>query len=549
MIAERIVRPGSTITLDFATYDSSGGSVTISGFALTDIEIFRDGSATTRASDSGYALLDTDGIDVASQTGIHGASVDLADNSDSGFFRPGSRYKATIASITCDGQTVNVLVDRFYIGYPGAMLDTYISGAPTSQTEFVLANGPEENDALNGMWAIIHDGASAVQQARVLILDYVGASKTVTLAAAPTFTIAANDGISVMGPAPLQPATTGQTLAIESDGMAHADVKEIEGSDATDQIRDSVVDDATRIDASALNTATGTTIPAILDDTDLIDDGTSGLAKIATDVAAILVDTADMQPKLGTPSASLAADIAAVLARTPSATSITNMNTVFATDFAANYNTTDDAWVVKLGDYAHGGTSAAVTVASVQCGGTLNVDGAVTFGSTFAVSDTVTFVSGLVAAITGNITGNLSGSVGSVTAGVTVTTNNDKTGYSLSSTGLDATTLPANLITASSIAANAFTSAKFASDYTDRLETDILAILEGNPVTDFTAIPAGTPTYSEALGMVAAAILNKVVSDRTAGKSYIHDSDNVVIGEATITDDGTTFTRTKYAAP
>ena len=32
---------------------------------------------------------------------------------------------------------------------------------------------------------------------------------------------------------------------------------------------------------------------------------------------------------------------------------------------------------------------------------------------------------------TANITGNLSGSVGSVTAGVTVTTNNDKTGYSL----------------------------------------------------------------------------------------------------------------------
>lgn len=34
-------------------------------------------------------------------------------------------------------------------------------------------------------------------------------------------------------------------------------------------------------------------------------------------------------------------------------------------------------------------------------------------------------------AITGNITGSLSGSVGSVTAGVTVATNNDKTGYSL----------------------------------------------------------------------------------------------------------------------
>lgn len=36
----------------------------------------------------------------------------------------------------------------------------------------------------------------------------------------------------------------------------------------------------------------------IVDDTDLIDDGTSGLAKIATDVAAVLVDTADMQPRV-----------------------------------------------------------------------------------------------------------------------------------------------------------------------------------------------------------------------------------------------------------
>lgn len=51
-----------------------------------------------------------------------------------------------------------------------------------------------------------------------------------------------------------------------------------------------------------------------------------------------------------------------------------------------------------------------------------------------------TFPSGTVAnttnitSITGNITGNLSGSVGSVTAGVTVTTNSDKTGYSLTQT-------------------------------------------------------------------------------------------------------------------
>lgn len=45
---------------------------------------------------------------------------------------------------------------------------------------------------------------------------------------------------------------------------------------------------------------------------DILDDGTSGNAKIATDVAAVLVDTADMQPKLGSPASDVSADIAAV---------------------------------------------------------------------------------------------------------------------------------------------------------------------------------------------------------------------------------------------
>jgi hypothetical protein len=47
---------------------------------------------------------------------------------------------------------------------------------------------------------------------------------------------------------------------------------------------------------------------------------------------------------------------------------------------------------------------------------------------------TATSVTGAV----GSVTGNVGGSVGSVTAAVTVGTNNDKTGYSLASTGLDA---------------------------------------------------------------------------------------------------------------
>lgn len=97
--------------------------------------------------------------------------------------------------------------------------------------------------------------------------------------------------------------------------------------------------------------------------------------------------------------------------RAPSATSVGNMNVVFATDFAANYNTTNDGWVVKLGDYAHGGSSAnttfgtlttgAVSVTTVATSGTVTFNaltvsnattltGAVSLGSTLAVTGAIT---------------------------------------------------------------------------------------------------------------------------------------------------------------
>lgn len=109
-----------------------------------------------------------------------------------------------------------------------------------------------------------------------------------------------------------------------------ANVTHIEGANPSDTIRDAVVDDATRIDASALNTATGTTIPAILDDTDLIDDATSGLAKIATDVAAILVDTGTtLDGKINTID-TLVDGIKAVTDALPDAGALTSLATASA---------------------------------------------------------------------------------------------------------------------------------------------------------------------------------------------------------------------------
>ena len=109
------VRPGTTIIVPFHTFDSNdpSASVTITGLATTDIEIYKDGSVTQRASDTGYTLLDTDGIDFDGVTGIHGVSVDLASNATAGFYSAGAQYMVVVASITVDAATVNFIPVTF----------------------------------------------------------------------------------------------------------------------------------------------------------------------------------------------------------------------------------------------------------------------------------------------------------------------------------------------------------------------------------------------------------------------------------------------------
>lgn len=188
---------GDTLPVLFHTFDSNdpSASVTLTGLAVTDIEIYKDGSVTQRASDSGYALLDTDGIDFDGITGIHGFSIDLSDDTASGFFEVGPWYHVVVSSVTVDAATVNFIACAFRIvSATRGMAGTALPAAAA--------------DAAGGL---------PISDAGGLDLDTVGSN-----------------------------------------------------------------------------------VAAILDDTDLIDDGTSGLAKIATDVAAVLVDTADMQPKVGT---------------------------------------------------------------------------------------------------------------------------------------------------------------------------------------------------------------------------------------------------------
>lgn len=107
---------GDTLPVLFDSFDGgTGASITLTGLATSDIEIYKDGSTTQRASDAGFALLDTDGIDFDTITGIHGFSIDLSDNTDAGFYEVGPWYHVVVSSVTVDAQTVNFIACAFRI--------------------------------------------------------------------------------------------------------------------------------------------------------------------------------------------------------------------------------------------------------------------------------------------------------------------------------------------------------------------------------------------------------------------------------------------------
>lgn len=138
------VPAGTTLYIPFATYGADGASLACTGLAVTDIEIYKNGSTTQRASDNGYTLLDTDGIDFDGITGINGFSVDLSDNTTAGFYSVGAWYWVVVSAITVDSQTVNFIPAVFRVapaeeqtGYPKTDME-YIGG--------VLAEGDTAPD-------------------------------------------------------------------------------------------------------------------------------------------------------------------------------------------------------------------------------------------------------------------------------------------------------------------------------------------------------------------------------------------------------------------
>lgn len=219
-LALGMVRPGSTLVIPFNTFDSNdpSASVAIAAFIAGDIEIYKDGSVTQRASDSGYTLLDTDGIDFDTHVGIGGFSIDLADNSTAGFYVAGSKYFIVVGPTTVDAGVVNFVAATFEIGMPDAIWNTGITSL-TSATQFILDKGPAEASVLIGSPVYLHDVASEVQFAFGVVKTYAVTTKEVVLEATPVgFTPTAADSVSFFMPTDLHSVKgTVQTALVIDD--------------------------------------------------------------------------------------------------------------------------------------------------------------------------------------------------------------------------------------------------------------------------------------------------------------------------------------------
>lgn len=212
------VPAGEVVPCTFETYGTNGESLTMSGFAATDIEVIKDGSVTVRASDAGYTLMDTDGIDIGTRTGFHGFTIDTGDNTDAGFYTVGGFFNVWVDSVTVNTQTVRLKACTFRLvaaestaGTPkadvsmegGAALpanggngafpsrgivasgtaQAYTAGGPTLQ---LAASTAMADTDIRAGYLVFAKGSNEDDWVVGTVASYAGATDTVTLVAAFT---------------------------------------------------------------------------------------------------------------------------------------------------------------------------------------------------------------------------------------------------------------------------------------------------------------------------------------------------------------------------
>ncbi|MCC6597157.1 MAG: hypothetical protein IT477_11675, partial [Rhodanobacteraceae bacterium] len=454
-------------------------------------------------------------------------------------------------------------IARFRIGYVGATLDTTIATL-ASQTSFTLTSGPAEDDALNGCEVIIHDAASAVQYTRAIVEDYTGSTKTVTLRALPavTFTIAAKDNISVMGLRQVDvthwkgaaaPAMTGDAFArlgAPVGASISADIAAAKANLVT------LLAQMGAITGSGINTVLGyfravvakaaSLTPTDLSGSTTFDNTTDSLEANRDNVGAA---GAGLTALGDTRVANLDATVSSRLASAsytapPSAAS--NADAVWdevlsghlgagSTGEALNAaGSAGDPWVTTLpGAYSAGqagkivGDNLNATVSSVKAK-TDNLPSDPADASDVAASF----------ATVNSTLATISGYLDTEIAAILAAVDTEVAAIKAKTDNLPADPADASDVAAQIAALNNLSAAQVNAEVLDVLATDTAAELG--------AVPAANASLKAKITFLAMLARNKLTQTSTTSKMFADDG-TTQVAAATVSDDGTTYTRGELA--
>lgn len=358
----------------FPIYDADGDLVT--GAATLDSEVSKDQGT--------FADCTNEATEIATSSGIYYLDLTSTEmNADcvAVIVKTGTAGAKTTVLVFYPEETGDINVD---VTAYGGTAGTFSGGRPEVNTTHAAGTAWASGAITSGVFA------TGAITAGTIAADAIGASEL------------AADAVAEIADAVWdEDATAHQTQGTfgQAIGDPAAD---------TNTIYKAVVTDAT-------GATVGVDVAAVLDDT-----GTSGVALANDSITAAKIANGAIDA--ATFAADVDAEILSYLVDDATRIDASSLNTATVTTIPA-----------ILVDTAEIGAAGAGLTAINLPDQTMNITGDITGN----LSGSVGSVTGAVGSVTGNVGGNVVGSVASVTAPVTVGTNNDKTGYRLSSTGVD----------------------------------------------------------------------------------------------------------------
>jgi hypothetical protein len=263
------------------------------------------------------------------------------------------------------------------------MIDTTIATL-SSQTSFTLTAGSTDDDAYNGCTIVIEDVSTSTQKAVGIVDDYTGSTKTITLLEDPgVFTIATTDKVYILAEKSIKPTTAANYhVDITSGGAVGIDWANIENPATAVDLAGT---DIQLVDTCTTNTDMRGTDNALL------------AASAPTNFSDLAITVTTGQVTVGTNNDKTGYSISG------SKTTLDALNDIAATDIVSGGAITTSG----------GAVSNVTTVATT----TTNTDMRGTDNALLAASAPTNFGDLAITASTGK---------------VTVGTNDDKTGYSIS---------------------------------------------------------------------------------------------------------------------